>query len=182
MFCTRCGNKVPVNSRTCSFCGYEMHPDAEETTIIDVKTVESKKQKTKKEKKVKQITDNKVNNSSYFLMLFSFILVLVPFVAVIASSLLFGLGAYFYLGVIISLLIEFMGTYTLSKAITNKNLISKIAIYLGVILIILPLTFIIVSLILSEKTLISDSKSIFSSFISCGLLLLCLGIEIKVIN
>lgn len=182
MFCTRCGNKVPANSRTCSFCGYEMHPDVEETTVIDVKPVETKKRKQKTEKKVEKTHDNKTNNSSYILMFFSFILVLVPFVAVIASSLIFGLSAYFYLGVIISLLIEFMGTYILSKAIINKNLISKISIYLGVILIVLPLTFVIVSLVLSEKVLISDSQNILSCLISSGLLFLCLGIEIKVIK
>lgn len=165
MFCTKCGNKLQPNTKTCKFCGYEMtiEDDEEVANIVEVKPIEKNK--------ISNTKNTDVNKSNQLFIIFSILLIVIPFILTPLAYIGYKLTALFFVCLIIAIFIELLGIYMLNNLLENKKnmiKISKYTTYLGFLTLVFSLTIILVAFFMDSMSIITQYQNIVATLICIG--------------
>lgn len=123
MFCTRCGNKMPVNSKICPHCHYSEDIKESNDLAIDIENT--------------KVSENR--KPSYFFRYISFVLIAISLLSNLLYYYFFGFKIEYFIIAFASIFILMIGSYMLIKSLINIKSIktaSKISMILGTIFLI----------------------------------------------
>ena len=182
MFCAKCGNKIPANTLTCKFCGYEMSEDDDEE-VAKIKVVPTTKNHPITKDNTRSINNNNGTINKIFLIL-AVVLILTPFILIPLAYAEYKLTLFFVVSCIMGIFVQLLGIYLTNNLCENKNRLLKAAkygIYLSAACLAFTITFVAASTSMNSDQLIDKYQNLLVSLISISVLSLVYTITSKLL-